>query len=218
MNVSSKRADNHFSLNKFSFHLKPGDRLVLRADELNGTGLLLDLLFGMREPREGHVTIDGIEPRDFRPDVLRRHVQLVRDVEVFLGTVAENLHLGRPEVSQHSMREVLENIGLLDDILRLPDGLETTLVENGYPLSQDQITKLVLARVLIGSPSLLLIDRTLDTFSDQDAVKIAEEIMDKRHPWTVILVTNRNGLLNLGNQFLPNFDSSPENDQERIHV
>ncbi|TWT60499.1 peptidase domain-containing ABC transporter [Rubinisphaera italica] len=218
VNVSSKLADNHFSLNKFSFHLKSGDRLVLRADELNGTGLLLDLLFGMREPTEGHVTIDGIDPRDFRPDVLRKHVQLVRDMEMFLGTVAENLHLGRPEVSQHSMREVLENIGLLDDILRLPDGLETTLVENGYPLSQDQITKLVLARALLGSPSLLLIDRTLDTFSDQDAVNIAKEIMDKRHPWTVVLVTNRNSLMNLGNQFLPNFDSPADSDQELIHV
>ncbi len=218
INVSSKLANNHISLDHFSLHLKPGDRLVLRADELNGTSLLLDLLFGMREPSGGHVTIDGIDPRDFRPDLLRNHVQLVRNVEVFQGTVAENIHLGRPEVTLHSMREVLENIGLLDEILRLPDGLETTVVENGYPFSRDQISKIILARALVGQPGLLLIDRLLDTLSDEDAAKIAKEIMDKRHSWTVILVTNRNCLLKSGRQLLPDVDSSPENDQELMNV
>jgi len=155
-----------------------------------------------------------VDPRDLRPDVLQRSVTLIKGYEVFSGTLAENVHLGRPDVSVHDVRLALERVGLLAHVLQLPQGLDTPLTRSGGPLSELQQARLTLARAIVAGPRLLLIDGLLDAFSDEDARPLAQEVCARRNPWTLVLVTGRRELAELCDQVLElpaNGVSSEEN-------
>ena len=76
------------------------------------------------------------------------------------------MHLNRPHISAQDVREALAAVGLVDEVLQLPDGLNTMLQTNGAPLSTTQALRLMLARAIVGRPRLLLIDGTLDALPD----------------------------------------------------
>jgi putative ABC transport system ATP-binding protein len=156
-------------LHDFCLLIQPGDRIALTGPAGSGKSTLLDLLFGLRAPSRGNITVMGVGVSTLRPDALRRHVALVRDLEVFEGTVAENVRLGRPDVSVENIRNALASVGLLDDVLRLPRQLDTPLTSSGGLLTTTQLHRLMLARACAGSPRLLLIDGTLDRLPDQQA-------------------------------------------------
>ena len=185
-------------LDNVNLRLSSGERLILFGKQDAGESILLDLLFGSRKPLSGHITVNGINPQDFRPDTLRKSVVLVRNVEIFAGSVAENVHLERPDVSAGDVREALEEVGLLEQMLRLPDGLETQLVETGHPLTPNQARKLMLARAIAGRPSLLLVDGLLDALPDEDLAHLTQFLVDARRPWTLIIVTGRRAIADAG--------------------
>ncbi|MEZ6068008.1 MAG: ATP-binding cassette domain-containing protein [Planctomycetaceae bacterium] len=168
-----------------------GERIALTGVSGSGKSVLFDLLYGLRTPERGHVQIDGIDPRELRPDTLRRAVMLVRKIELFEGTIAENVHLERPEVSSAEVRSALEEVGLLNDILALPDGLHTSINSTGHPLSLNQQRQLMLARAIAGRPTLLLIDGLIDALPDREGEEILARICDPTQPWTLILITGR---------------------------
>ena len=168
-----------------------GERMALTG---SGKSVLLDLIFGLRSPKHGHLSLDGIDPRDLRPDFLRRRVALVRGIEVFHGSVAENVHLARPDITFNKIRDALEQVGLLDGVLTLSDGIETDLTSAGAPLSENQLRRLMLARAVAGRPGLLLVDGVLDTLPDEEAEELMGTLCDPRQPWTLLIVTSRTSL------------------------
>ncbi|CAK8993914.1 Leukotoxin translocation ATP-binding protein LktB, partial [Durusdinium trenchii] len=189
-------------LNGMSLEVERGERLMLTGPSGQGKSQLLDLLFGTRTPDGGHITLDGFDPRDVRPDALRRHVALVRDIEVFEGSIAQNVHLERPEISTNDVREALDAVGLLEDVLQLPEGLETQLIPTGWPLTPNQSRKLMLARAIVGQPRLLLIDGIVDCLSDADAERVTRMLVHPDQPWTLIMVTGREPIAAAGSRRL----------------
>ncbi len=197
-NVSYELPNQLFHNENINLSVESGARMMLMGPCGSGKSQLLDLLFGLRMPAEGHVSINGIDPRDLRPDVLRKHVALVRDIEIFSGTLEENIHLERPDVSTSDVRDALERVGLIDDILRLPDGLKTHIVDNGFPLTEKQTRKLMIARAIVARPRLLLIDGMVDSFSDEEAEQLTQMLVDPIRLWTLIMVTGRQNLASAG--------------------
>lgn len=165
-----------------------GDRIALAG---SGKSVFLDLVFGLRSPSHGHVSVDGIDIRDLRPDFLRRRVALARGTEVFHGSVAENVHLARPDIMANAVRDALEQVGLLSDVSQFPDGIATELTGSGAPLTETQIRRLMLARAIVGRPGLLMVDGVLDAFPDSEAMELLQMLCDPRQPWTLLLVTAR---------------------------
>ena len=168
--------------------------MALTGESGTGKSLFLDLLFGLREAASGAVRINGVDPRDVRPDVLRRQVALARDVEIFDGTILENIHLERPDVSINDVRSAAETVGLMSAIQRLPNGMETQLNATGSPLTSGQLRRLMLARTLAGNPRILLIDELLDSMSDAEAERILKVLLETNQERSIVLVTNREKL------------------------
>jgi ABC-type bacteriocin/lantibiotic exporter with double-glycine peptidase domain len=178
-------------LNNTSFRVQPGSKVAIVGRAGSGKSTLIDLLCGLRHPHAGHVELDGIDLRELRPDSLREHMAAARGVEVFRGSVAENVHLNRAHISSWDVRQALEAVGLLDEVLRFPEGLNATLQTNGPPLSQSQALRLMLARAIVGRPRLLLIDATLDSLDDESLKVTLRSLCAPSTPWTLLVTTGR---------------------------
>ncbi len=182
-------------LRDLNFTLRTGERVALTGPPASGKSSLIDLLSGIRQPTTGHLELDGIDLRELRPDSLRENLAVARSVEIFGGSIDENVHLNRSQTSAFDVREALDAVGLLDEVLRLPDGLNTVLQTDGAPLSGSQALRLMLARAIVGRPRLLLIDGTLDSLSDHDIRSILTPVLAKESPWTLVVATGRQQVL-----------------------
>lgn len=156
-----------------------------------GKSTLIDLIYGLRNPTSGNLTIDGFDPRDLRPDVLRSRIALARGDEVFHSTVEENVHLHNEDISPSDVREALAGVGLLEPVLRLKDGCNTMLASDGSPLSRNQRCLLGIARAAVGKPGLLLVDGSLDALGEQDRDRCLDYLLAPERPWTLIVATSR---------------------------
>jgi putative ABC transport system ATP-binding protein len=191
-NVSYRYASGEAGLAAMDWTVESGSRWAVTGADGCGKSTLLDLIYGLRQPSQGTLAMNGISPRELRPDALRRDVALARGIEIFGGTIAENVHLMRPELTLADVHEALEFAGLLKDVLSYPAGIDTALITgDGRPLTQGRLHRLMIARAVIGKPRLLLIDGTLDALPDDEAAAIVRRVMDPSRSWTVICATTR---------------------------
>lgn len=193
-NVSCSSSDGSSILEGFNLHIEPGQRLMIPCGSGHQTTALCDLIFDIRQPDSGHITLNQVNARSLRPDVLRNHVALVRDIEIFEGSIAENVHLERPDISSDDVLHALEEVGLLKSVLQFPKGIETQLTPGGHPLSVNQSRLLMFARAIVGRPSLLLVDGLLDCLSDDEMVRMTKMLADRGQPWTLLIVSGRAAL------------------------
>ncbi len=172
-----------------SFQVLPGERVGVVGRHGTGKSTLADLLFGLRSPTAGRIELNGIDIRDLRLESLRRYVAVVKDSEIIEDTVIENVRIGRTDLSTVAIRHALEQVGLLDEILALPDGLQTVLGHAGTPLSFGQTERLMLARAVVGSPMLLVIDGMLDAMDPVLKAQICNYLFDPAAPWTLLITS-----------------------------
>ncbi len=174
---------------RLDFNLKPGSRTGITGPHGSGVSSLIDILFGMRQPTEGHVSINGLDLRSWYLEALRESVQLLRPGQIVDSTIVENLRLGRNDIGMDEIRAALERVGLLDTLLKRPEGLNLRLKIGGAPLSGNQRTRLLLARALVQSPRLLLIDKLLDGLDPASFNQLSAAVLDPALPWTVVITT-----------------------------
>ena len=179
------------SLNAVTARLGRGESMAVMGGSGSGKSTLLDVIHGLRSPASGQVTLEGYEPQDLRPDTLRRSVALVRDTSNFDGSIAENIHLHRPEVTSQDVRDALDSIGLLDELLRFDDGFDTHLTSDGKPLSENQKRRLSIARAIAGNPGLIMIDGLLDALPDDELERALSFLLGDERPWTIVIATGR---------------------------
>jgi putative ABC transport system ATP-binding protein len=177
-------------LSDVSFVLEPGSRTALSAPLGGGASSLLDLLYGLRNPTSGHVVMDRLDLRQWSLEALRRDVSIVRGHEIIDATISENVRLARTDIGLDEVREALDAVGLLEDVLVMPKGMDTPLLLGGRPLTKLQRTRLVLARAIVGRPRLLLIDEALDGLEPSVLHALASVLFDRARPWTLLVATH----------------------------
>ncbi len=173
-----------------------GEQVAVVGPAGSGKSTLADLLYGMRSPSEGFIRFDGNDIRELHLDSVRRDVALVRDIEIFDGTIAENIHLGRSEVLDADVQRILRSVGLDVEISRLPEGLATRLTRGtGFPLSESQLRRLMLARALAARPRLLVIDGALDGLSGEIIERMAPALFETGGAMSLVVMTWRRELI-----------------------
>ncbi len=182
-------------LEKVNLTVESGTSVGICGPPGCGKTTLAELLFGLRRSTSGSFELDGVDGEALRPDVLRSYVSMVGPIEVFDGTIAENVHLDRMEVDSTVVHKSLRQTGLLDDVFLLPDGLETQLTATGSPLSGTQLCRLAIARAIAGRPRLLILDTLLDALPDDQALSLLSALTEKEAPWTMVLLSGRRQLL-----------------------
>jgi putative ABC transport system ATP-binding protein len=171
-----------------SLSVQPGERIRLVGSAESGKSSLLALLFGIRRPDRGLIQLDGVDTRELSLEALRARVALVCTPELVSGTVIDNVLLGRTDIPVGRVRALLEEIGLAEELWRLPDGLDTLLGPGGTPITASQAFRLTLARALIRSPGLLAIDADLSAIDAQSLSRVMAVAARDDAPWTLIVV------------------------------
>jgi ABC-type bacteriocin/lantibiotic exporter with double-glycine peptidase domain len=175
--------------NNLSFSLKPGEKVALWGRAGAGKSSLLELLFGLRTPQKGQISLDHHEMRELNLESLRREVVALHHVEILEGSILDNIIMGRSNLSRKDAREALRQVGLLNDILSLPRQLDTMLTAQGMQFSRTQRARLVLARAIVGEPRMLMLDSFLDELTEDVRPEFISLLTSDNAPWTLLLVS-----------------------------
>jgi putative ABC transport system ATP-binding protein len=184
----------HTILHGLSLRGEPGQSVGVWGEQCSGKSTLVELLLGYRSPSEGLIFFDGVDQRELRLDGLRSHVALVRGVELFDGTITENVRAGRSYLGPEEIRRAIEFVGLLPVVQTLPEGMRQRILPQGGPLSDSQALLLSLARAVAGSPRMLVLDGTLDGLSLDQQDTLLRRLADPSMPWTLLLLTRHRHL------------------------
>ena len=174
--------------------ISPGERVAVCGPSGSGKTRLMETLALLRVPTEGLLEFDGLDARSLDRPQTRLQVAYVGQAETFADTVAENIRVGRNDLSAADVRRALEMVGLADTVARLPEGVGTPIASDGLPLSANEVSRLSIARAIAGKPRLLLINGMLDRLDLRTCPELVESLFDREAPWTLVIVTARDDI------------------------
>jgi len=184
------------TLRNISFEVAPGEVLGVVGPSAAGKSSLARVITGVWPPFAGQVRLDGYELSQWDADDRGSHVgYLPQDVELFAGTVAQNIARFTAADSD-AIIDVAQLCGCHDMIQQLPDGYNTQIGEGGAVLSGGQRQRIGLARAFFGRPSLVVLDEP-NANLDQNGERALIETMRRFRSFgcTVIVITHTLGLL-----------------------
>jgi PrtD family type I secretion system ABC transporter len=174
--------DQKIIVQDVTFAVEAGTGLGVIGPSGSGKSSLVRALVGVWQPLRGKVRLDGAALDQWSSDVLGRHIgYLPQDVELFSGSVAQNISRFDPEANSESIIAAAKEAGVHEMIIKMRDGYDTQIGEQGTSLSAGQAQRVALARALYGDPFLIVLDEpnsNLDTEGDEAltrAVRAARE-------------------------------------------
>lgn len=179
-----------------AFSLAPGESLGIVGPSASGKTTLIRIVLGIWKPQSGVVRLDGADIARWDRDSLGQHIgYLPQDVELFAGTVAQNIaRLG--EIDSERVVAAAKLAHAHDMILRLPDGYETQIGDAGAVLSGGQRQRLALARALYGDPKLVVLDEPNANLDVEGEAALSAALRElKARNVTVVMVSHRPALM-----------------------
>ena len=163
---------------------------------------LTEVLVGQLKPKAGHVLLDDYRVDAISAESLQEKISLIREVELFEGSVDENLRMGRENIGSAKVNDIVARLGMRNVLDTLEQGYATRVSISGYPLSQGDAIRLVLARALIAKPGILFVDGLLDRLSDDDTEDVLSRLESFAADTTIIVSTGRKSIARWASQTL----------------
>ena len=172
-----------------SFALKAGQGLGIIGPSASGKSSLARLIVGVWAPARGKVRLDGAALDQWSPDALGKHIgYLPQDVELFAGTVAQNIARFEPDAPSEAVIAASQAAGVHDMIVRLPEGYDTQIGESGAVLSAGQRQRIALARALYRDPFLVVLDEPNSNLDADGDKALTQAIMGARARGAIVIV------------------------------
>ncbi len=166
-------------LHDIDLYATPGQKIAFVGSTGAGKTTITNLINRFYDIKEGKIRYDGINIEKIKKDDLRRSLGIVlQDVNLFTGTVKENIRYGRLDATDDEVVAAAKLAGADSFISRLPQGYDTLLTGNGANLSQGQRQLLSIARAAIADPPVLILDEATSSI-DTRTERIVQEGMDK---------------------------------------
>ena len=179
-------------LKQIGFKINRGQRVALVGPSGAGKSTTFSLIERFYEPTDGLILMDGQPVTEFSRDTLREEIGYVeQDAPVLAGSLRDNLLLGKESATDQELIDVLEQVNLSDVLNRDSRGLDAEVGEDGIMLSGGEKQRLAIARALLATPEILLLDEStssLDGLNEQRMRKAVDAVSENR---TMLVIAHR---------------------------
>ena len=179
-------------IRRFSLSVAPGQRVAIVGPTGCGKTTLINLLMRFYDPDAGRIRVDGVDTRDVTRKSLRSAYGMVLQ-ETWLkpGTIRENIAMGKPDATMDEIEAAARAAHAHSFILRLPQGYDTVISEDGGMLSQGQKQLLCITRVMLCLPPMLILDEATSSIDTRTELRIQSAFARMMRGRTSFIVAHR---------------------------
>ncbi len=190
--VDFEYVENTPVLKDICLKVKAGSTIALVGNSGGGKTTIVNLLPRFYDVKDGNITIDGIDVRDYSLKSLRDNIAIVfQDNFLFSGTIRDNILLGRPDATDEEIYNALK-MAYLDDFVREQEkGLDTDIGERGSALSGGQRQRLAIARALIKNAPIVILDEATSALDNRSEAVVQKAIDNLMRDRTVFVIAHR---------------------------
>ena len=175
-----------------NLEVRPGQRIAIVGPTGCGKTTLINLLMRFYDVDKGAVCVEGTDVRRMTRRSLRANYGMVlQETWLKAGTIRENLALGRPEASQQEIEAACRQAHAHSFIMRLPQGYDTVIGEDGGQLSQGQKQLLCIARIMLCLPPMLILDEATSSIDTRTEIRIQKAFAHMMQGRTTFIVAHR---------------------------
>ena len=196
-----------YSLSDISFTVARGQTLGIIGGTGSGKSTLVNLIPRFYEVSQGSLKVDGVDVRDYPMEQLRGKVGIVPQRAVlFSGTLRQNMQWRKQDATDEEIWQALETAQAASFVRKMPDGLDSVILQGGKNLSGGQKQRLTIARALVGEPEILILDDSASAldFATDAALRqaIAKFSAERGNRMTTIIVSQRANTVRYADQIV----------------
>ena len=195
--IEFKKVCFHYVANRpilkdMSFHIHPGDSVGLVGHTGAGKSTIANLISRLYDVISGSIEIDGVNVKNIKSESLRKNIAIVsQEIFLFKGTIAENIRYAKPDATMQEVIDAAKAANAHDFIMRLPDGYETMVGTGSRSLSGGERQRISIARALLLSPSILILDEATAAMDTETERLIQDALSELIKGRTTITIAHR---------------------------
>lgn len=190
--VSFAYEKSHPLIRDFHLQVKPGQRIALVGPTGCGKTTMINLLMRFYDVDAGEIRVDGQPIKKIGRDSLRSlYGMVLQDTWMFKGSVRDNIAYGKPDATDEEVVAAAKAAHAHSFIMRLPQGYDTVLAEDGGNISQGQKQLLCIARAMLTKPSMLILDEATSSIDTRTEIKIQQAFAQMMEGHTSFVVAHR---------------------------
>ena len=190
--VSFSYVEGQKLIEDFNLEVKPGQNVAIVGPTGCGKTTLINLLMRFYDISKGAILVDGTDIRGIKRGSLRNGYGMVlQETWLKSGTIRENITMGNPDISDEDMRKIAKVCHIDSFIQKLPKKYDTVISENGEEFSHGQRQLLCIARVMMGKPSMMILDEATSSIDTRTEMKIQEAFNAMMEGRTSFVVAHR---------------------------
>lgn len=178
-------------LSNINLDIKSGENVCIAGYNGSGKSTLIHILAGVYQEFTGSVSFNSIPYQNVDINDLRLGVgDNFTQQDLFYGTIAENITMGKGDITDQKLQEAITFAGLSNFVRRLPEGYNTHIGPNGVFISQSVVKSIILARSIIRDPILMAMEDNFYNFERLEKQRIIQYLTGNDKPWTLFIVSN----------------------------